>query len=130
MQHYRTVNDYFTDKLNDLNCDENVKSYIISIFSKYKSAHYDLSKDSITTQFYEAKLKNDFEKFQTVADYLFFMNSLFPEALNAASKDYYYNIGRLGYFNCYRIVRQFKIYEQLADDFIVLSNKSRYIILK
>ena len=88
-----------------------------------------MSKDSITIQYSDAKLKNDFEKFQNIADWLFYTNALFPESLKCASKDYYYSVGRLSYFNCYRIIRQFKLYESLADDFIILSKNSGKILL-
>jgi len=125
-----SINNYFADILKNIVCDENVKSYIVSIFSKYKTSHYDLSKDSITIQFSSAKSNNNFEKFRTVADYLFFANSVFPESLNNASKDYYYSIGRLSYFNCYRIIHDWKLFEQLADQFIPLSTECRSIILE
>lgn len=123
------INNYFTKILNNISYDENVKSYIVSIFSKYKTSHYDLSKDSITIQYSIARSNNNFEKFQTIGDWLFFTNAIFPETLNDASKDYYYSIGRLSYFNCYRIIKQFKIYELLADDFVILSKQSGKIIL-
>ena len=126
---HNSINYYFSEKLSGLVCDEITKSYIVSIFSKYKTAHYDLSKDSITLQYSLAKSNNDFEKFQTVGDWIFFINAIFPDALKNASKDYYYSIGQLSYFNCYRMVRQFKIYELLADNFIILSKKSGEIIL-
>ena len=124
-----TINNYFVEILKNIKCDENVKSYIVSIFSKYKTAHYDLSKDSITLQYSEAKHNNNFEKFQTIADYLFFTNSMFPQSLTNASKDYYYSIGQLSYFSCYRIIRDWKIYERLADDFVPLSEQTGKIIL-
>jgi hypothetical protein len=119
------INNYFSDILKNIACDENVKSYIVSIFAKYKTSRYDLSKDSITVQYSAAKSNNNFEKFQTVADYLFFANSIFPESLNNASKDYYYSIGQLSYFNCYRIIHEWQIYERLADRFVPLSAECR-----
>jgi hypothetical protein len=119
------INNYFSDILKNIACDEKVKNYIIGIFSKYKTSHYDLSKDSITIQYSSAKSNNNFEKFQNVADWLFFTNSLFPESLRGASKDYYYSIGRLSYFNCYRIIHEWQLYEQLADQFVPLSTECR-----
>jgi hypothetical protein len=124
----QNINNFFTDKLKNLDCDDNVKSYIISIFSKYKSSNYDLSKESIALKYYEAKISNDFEKFQTVADWIFMVSSMYPESLKYASKDFYYSIGKLSYFGCYRIVRQWHLFEMLADDFIPLSIKSGKII--
>ena len=123
------INTFFTNKLKNIPCDENVKSYIIGIFSKYKTSNYDLSTNSITIEYNFAMLNNNFEKFQTIADYLFFMNALYPKALKNASKDYYHSIGKLSYFHCYRIIREFKIYELLADDFITLSQQSGKILL-
>lgn len=123
------INNYFTGLLKNITCDENVKGYIVSIFSKYKTSYYDLSKDSITIQFSIAKSNNSFEKFQTIADWLFFANAIFPESLKNAPKNYYYSIGKLSYFYCYRIVKQFTIYEMLADNFVPLSEQSGKVIL-
>jgi len=124
------INYYFADKLKNIVCDEMTKNYIIGIFSKYKTSYYDLSKNSITIQYGEALLGNNFEKFQTIADWLFFANAIFPESLKNASKNYYYSIAQLSYFNCYRIIKQFVIYEVLADNFIPLSTKCGDIILR
>jgi hypothetical protein len=124
----QSINDFFANVFQKIACDENVKSYIVSIFSKYKTSYYDLSKDSITIQFSIAKQNNNFEKFQTIGDWLFWMSSICPEYLQSASKDYYYSVGRNSYFNCYRIVRQFEIYEILADDFVPLSEQSAEIL--
>lgn len=129
MKNFSSINNYFSQQLAELNCDEDVKNYIIGIFSKYKSSEYDLSKDSITLKYSEAKLSNNFEKFQTIADWLFYANALFPEVLKNASREYYCSLGQLSYFSCYKIIRQWKIYELLSDDFIVLSTTSGKIIL-
>lgn len=130
MECFLSLNEYFAKELNKLDCDKDVKAYIVSIFTKYKNSADDLSNQSITIEYSSAKLAGDFVKFQRLADYLFFINSMHPESLNAASKDYYYSIAQLSYYSCYRIIREWKIFEMLADDFIKLSETSRKVIRK
>src|ERR1700722_15593831 len=120
---------FFVEKFEDLPCDENTKAYIVSIFGKYKTSTYDLSKRSITLHFSEARDKQDFLMFQTIAEWIFFCNSIFPEYLNNASIDYYYSIGQLSFYTCYRMLnRQLKIYEEMSDQFVPLSLSVREII--
>ena len=40
---------FFEDLLKDMDCSNETKSYIISIFDKYKFVNNDLSKDSIVS---------------------------------------------------------------------------------
>lgn len=116
------LNSFFDSAFQDLPCEDNTRAYIVSIFTKYQTAHYDLSKESITLSFIEAKKSRDFLMLQTVGDWLFFINSLYPESLRHASKNYYYDIARLSYYSCYQIInRSWRSYELLADDFIPLS---------
>lgn len=128
--HCNSLNKYFSNQLEKLNCDDNVKSYIISIFTKYHSSHYDLSKDNITIKYCDAKLRYDFESFQTIGDWLFFATSIFPQHFDETSINYYYSLGQSSYFYCHRMIKQFKLYELLADDFVRLSNSSGKIIIQ
>lgn len=120
------LNSFFSDILRDLSCGEDTRAYIISVFSKYKNANFNLSKDNITLTYAQAHFNQDFFVFQNLADWILFTKTLYPSHLNAASEDYYYNIGRLSYYSCYRLInRQWKCYEQLADCFIPLSEEIR-----
>lgn len=130
MESFTSLNNYFQIELQKLECGDELKAYIISIFSKYKSANTDLSKRSVTVEYSLAKFERDFARFQNIGDWIFFTNSLYPESLSRASKSYYYSIGQMSYYSCYRIVRDWPLYEQLADQFIYLSNASRNIIHK
>jgi hypothetical protein len=120
------VSDLFEEILSDLKCQENTKAYIISIYGKFKSANFDLSKESITLLFSQAKSKQDFLTYQNIADYLFFIKSWAPQFLKSASMDYYDTVARLSYYSCFNITRkQLFFYEQLADDFIFLTEQAK-----
>jgi len=127
--HSSSLRNYFANAFETLPVQYELKAYMVSIFAKYQYANYDLSKSSLTLEYALAKNEKDFEKFQNVGDYIFFVNSLYPESLKNASKDYYYSIGQMSYSQCYSILnKQWKIYEQLADQFIDLSAHARHII--
>jgi hypothetical protein len=120
---------FFTDELEELPCDANTKAYIITIFAKYRTSAFDLSKQSITLHYAEAKTKQDFAMFQTIADWLFWCNSVWPEHLNDASMDYYYTVGQLSYHACYKLIkRSWPVYDEMAQSFVPLSLSARAII--
>ena len=120
---------FFENVFSNLECENITKAYIISIFTKYNTAAFDLSKDSITLLYQEAKNKQDFNKFQNLGDWIFFANTWAPKHLCHSSKDYYQTIGRLSYYSCYTLVnKQWKLYEELADNFIILEMKSRKLL--
>ncbi len=120
---------YFENVFEVLPVQYELKAYMVSIFSKYQYANYDLSKSSLTLEYALAKNARDFERFQNVGDYIFFVNALYPESFKNASKDYYHSIGQMSYSQCYSILnREWKIYEQLADQFIDLSERARIVI--
>lgn len=122
------LNKFFTDELDELNCKEDVKAYIVSIFDKFKRASDDLSTESITILYSQAKYNQDFQAFQRIGDYIFFSNAFAPESF-IVSEDYYFSIGRLSYYSCYKLInKQWILFEQLADDFVPLSTQARSII--
>jgi hypothetical protein len=118
------VTKFFEEQLSDLKCQRDTKAYIVSIFSKYRSANYDYSKYSITSLFAQARSNHNFSVYQNLADWIFFINSLAPAHFKHADKDYYDTVGRLSYYSCYRLInRQWKLFEELADNFIMLENE-------
>lgn len=125
---YKNITNFFEEQLNDLECQPDTKSYIISIYDKYKSTQFDLSKDSITILFAQAKNNQDFLTYQNLGDWLFYTKSVFPEHLKNASENYYNSIAQLSYYTCYRMIRTWKIYEELADKYVPLTKQIRKII--
>lgn len=121
---HRNISNFFDELLIDLECHQDTKAYIVSIYGKYKSAEFDLSKDSVTSLFAQARTKQDFLSYQNLGDWIFFSNTIAPAHLKYASKDYYDTVARLSYYSCYKLInRQWKLFEELADDFLVLEEQ-------
>lgn len=121
---HRNITKFFEELLIDLECQHDTKAYIISIYGKYKSAEFDLSKDSITLLFAQARNKQDFLTYQNLGDWIFFANTLAPYHLKFASKDYYDTVARLSYYSCYKLInRQWRLFEELSDNFLTLESR-------
>lgn len=122
--YHNNVTDFFQNLLNDLECQHDTRAYIVSIYGKYKSAEFDLSKDSITLQLAQARSKQDFSIFQNLADWIFFTNTMATNHLKFASKDYYDTVARISYYSCYKLInRQWKLFEELSDNFLLLETQ-------
>lgn len=121
---YKNISSFFDELLIDLKCQRDTKAYIVSIYGKYKTAEFDLSKDSVTLLFAQARSKQDFLTYQNLGDWIFFANTIAPNHLQDASKDYYDTVGRLSYYSCYKLInREWKLFEELADNFIILEEQ-------
>lgn len=119
-----TISSFFDELLFDLECQHDTKAYIISIYGKYKTIEFDLSQDSVTLLFAQARQKQDFLTYQNLGDWIFFANTMAPGHLKFASKNYYDTIARLSYYSCYKLInRQWKLFEELADDFLILEER-------
>jgi hypothetical protein len=121
---HRNITKFFEEMLNDIECQNDTKAYIVSIYGKYKSAEFDLSKDSVTLLFAQARSNQDFLTYQNLGDWIFFANTLAPNHLNHASKDYYDTVARLSYYSCYKLInKQWKLFEELSDNFLTLESQ-------
>lgn len=119
----------FENKLDDLKVSKEAKAYITNVFTKVNNVN-DLSKKSLTLEYYDAKCTYSFQKFQTLADWILFAEVFFPKCLSNATEDYYCALGQNSYYFCYRIVnKQWKLYEELADQLPELIKDSRVLIL-
>jgi hypothetical protein len=126
---YNNINNFFTEVLSELPCQTDTKAYIVGVFSKYKNATHDLSKESITIEFAKARDKQDFARFQNLGDWIFFTGTVVPNFRYNASEEYYRSIGRLSYYSCYRLIqRQWKLFEEMADNFITLEERTRRLL--
>lgn len=127
----KSINNFFNEVLSELQCRNETRAYIVSIFTKYKAADFDLSKDSVTLTFAQARDKQDFLTFQTLGDWIFFCKTFAPEHLQYASEEYYRSIGRLSYSSCYKLInRKWQLFEELSDNFINLENQTRKLLSK
>jgi hypothetical protein len=114
---HKNLGSFFTEVLSNLNCQADTRAYIISIFDKYKSAEFDLSNDSITTVFCQARQKHDFSIFRNLGDWLFFSQSVFPTGLDKhSSRDYQTTIAQMSFYTCYRMTnKSWQLYEEMSD---------------
>lgn len=88
------------------------------------TADFDLSKDSVTVLFAQARSKHDFLIYQNLGDWIFFSNTMASAHLHNASQDYYQTIARLSYYSCYKLInKKWKLFEELSDNFPVLESK-------
>lgn len=120
------ITNFFEDLLTDLECQRDTKAYIVSIYGKFRRADYDLSKDSVTLLFAQARNKHDFLTYQNLADWIFFSNTMAPSHLQAASQDYYQTIAQLSYYSCYKLInKEWKLFEELSDNFQKLERQAK-----
>jgi hypothetical protein len=119
-------NKLFEEVLSDLPCQNDTKAYIVSIYSKYLTSRHDLSKDSITLLFAQARDNHDFLIYQNLGDWIFFQNTIHNNPPKHVSKDYYDTIARLSYYSCYKLInRQWKLFEELSDNFMVIEHSAK-----
>jgi hypothetical protein len=124
---HKSLTSFFDEILDDIGCQRDTRAYIVSIYEKYKTTEFDLSKDSITLLFAQGRDKQDFLTYQKLGDYIFFANTLIPTHLVGADKNYYDTIARLSYYSCYRLLnRQWKLFQELADNFPILEQEVKY----
>lgn len=126
---FNKLSQFFEEQLKSLRCHRDTHSYIIGIYDRFRSATDDLSKTSLTILYANARDEQNFEKFQKIADYIFFMKTIFPNGLQNASEEYYFSLAQNSYYSCYRLInKSWPVYENLADDFPRLIYNSRIIL--
>ena len=126
MLHYKNLNDFFSEVLSDLSCDPKTRSYIISVFCKYKNANFDLSNDSLTILYFKAREKMDFATFQNIGDWIMFSESMKRNNLKHASEEYYDELAKISYWNCFKLInKQWLLFEELSDNFTEIKKEIR-----
>lgn len=117
------VEGFFRRTIKMPNCNKYTQTYIIDIFVDSVRGENDLSNQSLTLLYKQAIETASFEKFKNIGDWLFFIRSIYPEHLTGASEEYYENLARSSYYTCYTMLnRQWVLYEELADQFNILTN--------
>lgn len=112
---YQNLTQFLTTELQISSCQQPTKSYILNTLANPK---YNLANRSITLLYAEARDSHKFHNFQTLADWLLFARSVFPNSLTAADAEYYDVIAQNCYYTCYRLIeRKWVIFEELADIF-------------
>jgi hypothetical protein len=123
---------FFDELLSDIKCQNETRSYIVGVLSKYKTTSVILT-DKITLIFLQARNKHDFAAYQNIGDYIFFFHSIVAPNLEYSSKEYHNSIGRASYYSCYNLInRKWQLFDEMAENFTFLQNqiKSKIEIIK
>lgn len=117
------IKDFFIQKMQNAPCQEITKAYIVDTLVGFKrtqagneSKSTDLSGQSITLEFHQAQIEHNFERYQQVGDWILFSSTMFPESF-VVSSDYYNSIASMSYYKCHQILKQWELFEELADKF-------------
>lgn len=111
----------FSESIKNLPCHKNTKAYITNILTSPNKEGCDFSNKSLTLIYSKAKFEYSFELFQLLGDWILFCETVFPENLNDASKEYYQEIARDSYYRCYKMInKKWLLFEELADRFPIL----------
>lgn len=121
------LNEFFNKIIRDLPTQHHETStYIEGIYKKYIFETPNIINKSITLEFAGAKFEYNFNRYQNLADWIFFLFTMLPGALNAASPDYYIAVAQNSYYKCYKIMNgKWPLFEDLADNFKVYTIQVR-----
>ena len=119
------IDDFFNEKLVDLPYHHTLKAYVVSVCKQYLTTQNDLSDRSLTLSYIEARTHNDFQRFQSVADWSFW-TAVFRHKVFEEHESVYETVAKCSYYSCYRLLRkQWPIFEQLADEFNQITEQTR-----
>ncbi len=111
------INLFFDDLLKDIKCQTDTKSYIVGVYSKYKTTQFDLSNDSITMLFAQARYTHSFASYQNLGDYLLFFNTIVSLENEHQQYAYYNTIGKLSYDACYKLInKKWQLFAELSQN--------------
>ena len=129
MEFQISFNKLLEENLEQLKCLTTTKAYIAGLFKDFMRPDFNYSGESITILFHYAKQTHNFKIYQNLGDWLLFCETIFPEHLKFASKEYYTVVAQLSYYSCYKMTnKKWIVFEQLADEFIPLTSQTRKII--
>lgn len=106
------LKDFFEESLVFNSMQPDTKAYLIKIFSDPKLT---FTNQSLTLVMAKAKFEGNFSLYQALGDEILITRSVFPRHLSGATVEYYDAIGQESYYRCYRMIRSWKIFEELAE---------------
>lgn len=100
----------------------NARAYILGLFGDQASSRriVDFSRESVVLAFLRTLERETFEEAQRLADWALWILSWFPESARE-HREVVETLGRLNYYACYRRLRSWVVYEELADTLPVLT---------
>lgn len=108
------LEDWFDERLRGIDCSSDARAYVVGVLAKYRNAEHDMSRTSVVLSFAEAKLRGSFEAYQRIGDWVLFLSSVHPQALQGYDQ-VVHEIGTSSYEACNRIMMgQWPVYDELA----------------
>lgn len=97
-------------EIGDIGVSRETRAYLISTLDRVsRDPGLDMSDSSIILSYASAA---GFPDFQRIGDWVLFRTSILPTENDRIAIDF----GRLAYARCYRIVRSWRVYDELSDD--------------
>lgn len=108
-----------SESLARLNATPQARAYVIGVLAQPT----DLSGVPLTVEYAEATLSRDFARVQAIGDWVLWYDVISPQ------RDYVRSLGRMSYYQCYRFVPTWRVYEELADTLPYLSACARHLLV-
>lgn len=105
---------WFADQLVFLRCSDAARAYVTRVLATFR-AEDDMSRESVVLAFSKARREGGFIEYQRIGDWALWAASMVPESIHD-ERDVVETMGRLSYLACYRFVKEWPVYEELADE--------------
>lgn len=106
---------YFKPTIDKLSYSAELNAYLLNILIEIDHLE-NLSKDSLTLKYIEARRNYNLKLYQSLGDWILFCQTYFPAHLHNAEEKYYNSLAQSSYYACYLLLnRQWKLFEELAD---------------
>lgn len=105
---------WFADQLAFLRCSDTARAYVTRVLATFR-VEDDMSRESIVIAFSKARRDGGFVEYQRIGDWTLWASAMAPESIRS-ERDVIETLGRLSYLACYRFVREWPVYEELADE--------------
>lgn len=122
------LDDWISKRISLLKRDMYIQAYITNVLSKFKPNELVYTKrDSIVLKYLEARSTHNFATHQQIGDCVLFLGSIYPEFIKE-HRTVVESMGQQSYYACYVMLnRQWKIYEELADELPMLMSEIAHL---
>jgi len=120
------VHSYFAECFQTLPASPVARAYLTGLFTQQAVNPIDYSKASLVLTYAQVRSVRDLETLQAVGDWVLWVDTMLP-AHQATYREAAQSIGRASYYRCYRLVREWRVYEELADTLPRIVNQLRVL---
>ncbi len=106
---------WFADSLRDVPCRDDTRAYVVGVLTGFCGSAGDMSRESVVLAYADARRRGDFATFQRIGDWVLWIDAVHPSSIEDHLQ-VVESIGRMSYYACNHLVKQWPLYEELADD--------------